>query len=148
VRADTAKGRLALSLAEVLEEPVPSLGNLKVCFEAWKQPRGPLHRADPLHLQLRFFQLGFEILGPVEVRRREVVRIAGGVSVLAVDQVALDDLLERRVIRMMRPQSVEHRRVTADRRREEHAPRSKDTARFPKHSHALATLRQVIEGTE
>jgi hypothetical protein len=134
--------------SEVLEEPVASVGNLKVCFEAREQPRRSLHRANPLHVQRRFFQLRFEILGPVEVRRREVVRIARRVSMLAVDQVALDDPSERRVVCVMRPQSIEHRRVTADRRREEHAPRSKDAAGFPKDHHALATLGEVIQGAE
>ena len=102
---------------------------------------------DAVRLEPGLANLGLELVGVVEERGREPTVDVSLVAVLAVAEVALDDLAEPGVVVTAEAEAVEERGVARDRDREQDAAAAKHAMRFAERGQPLAPVGEVVERT-
>ena len=148
MRARAANRRFLFELAGHAKDVLPPPWIVPAFLEIGEEPPRPLDSIDASESEARRADLRGQILGRVEIARREVLLPFRSVAMLPVGEVALDDRREPRVGEEISRDAVERRRVAGDRRGQEHAPWSKHTPRLAKGREAVVAFRQVIEGAE
>ena len=148
MRARTPNRRLLLELASHAEDVLPPPWIVPAFLEISEKPPRPLDSINASESEAGRTDFRGQILGRVEIARREVLLPFRPVAMLPIGEIAFDDRGKPRVGEEISSDAVERRRVTGDRRGQEHAPRSKHTPRLAKSREAVVAFRQVIEGAE
>jgi len=146
--AEPEQARLGLDSPRGTEDDIsvrvvgPSL------FEMW-EPAGQTFDADELHeFQASRRDLVRELVGMVEVRSREPVRVLPGIHVAAIDEVTFDDVTEARVEEELPYEAVEQRCEPADGCNGDEAVGLDDAAGLGESREAIRLLGQVIQRSE
>jgi hypothetical protein len=145
MRARAPNRRLLFELAGHAEDVLPPPWIVPACLEVSEKPPWPLDSMNTYELEAGRTDLSGQILGRVEIARREVFPPFRPVAMLPFGEIALDDRRKARVGEEISHDAVERRGVAGDRRGEERSARPKHAPRLAKRREAVIAFRQVIE---
>ena len=145
VIAEPRERRLLFDRASGPNEPRPTP---RLVEEIRHQMSQTLDPEEPFQTETCVAELVGDLLGSMEVRRREPVRIPGRVAVLAFAEVAVDDLYESRVVEVAVDNGVEQRGEPGDHGDGDDSARSNNASSLAEGLDPVPPLGQVIEGSK
>ena len=139
----------SVSSARATERSVrlPS-GSLQRASKSRQHPPRPFDAVERLDREARGRNLGPQLVGAVEERGREVVRVAGRIPMLPLREIALDDRSEARIREQVAGETVERGRPPRDPRGDEDATGLQHARRLGERTATVAGVDEVVEGTE
>jgi hypothetical protein len=141
---DAERGRLGLELPSEAQQIAASAGVGPPVREIREKPSGAFQPVESFELQPRVLHFGAKILGAVKVSSGEVVEALGGIPMLALPQILLDNGSEARVREEIAAQAVQSRRVAGDGGCEDQASWLEDPSRFKERPSANGRARASL----